>query len=255
MHIRNLKVFCDVVGRHSFSKAAADNDMTQSGASQAVQQLEEYLQVQLIDRSKRPFLLTQEGTAFHAGCLSILREFDSLTEEVRSIGRDVTGQSSIAAIYSIGLSYLPEIQKAVKETYPKAEVRFQFGHPDEVYRLVEQGMVDFGLVSYPKSSKTVSTTAWKEERMILAADSAHKLSQASEISATDLATQLLVAFAPNLRIRHEIGPLFAATGNHHANCGRAGPTSTPSNTPWRSIQRLHSFRNPRLGKKSKRDPW
>ena len=69
MHLRNLKVFCDVVDRRSFSRAAAENDMTQSGASQVVQHLEEFLQVQLIDRSKRPFLLTAEGRAFHAGCV------------------------------------------------------------------------------------------------------------------------------------------------------------------------------------------
>lgn len=204
MHLRNLKVFCDVVGRHSFSKAAADNDMTQSGASQAVQQLEEYLQVQLIDRSKRPFLLTAEGNAFHTGCLKILRQFDSLTDEVRSIGHDVTGRCSIAAIYSIGLSYLPELQKSVKQQYPKAEVHFQFGHPDEVYRLVEQGMVDFGLVSYPQSSKAVSTVAWREEEMILAAASNHPLVDVSAVAAEDLSTEALVAFAPKLRIRHEI---------------------------------------------------
>ncbi len=212
MQLRNLKVFCDVVGRHSFSKAAADNDMTQSGASQAVQQLEEYLQVQLIDRSKRPFLLTAEGNAFHAGCLKILRQFDSLTEEVQSIGRDVAGSSSIAAIYSIGLSYLPDFQKEVKERYPQADVRFQFGHPDEVYRLVEQGIVDFGLVSYPQSSKSISTMAWREERMILAAAENHPLGNAAEISPTDLATQSLVAFAPNLRIRHEIDRFLRQLG-------------------------------------------
>lgn len=204
MHLRNLKVFCDVVSRNSFSRAATDNDMTQSGASQAVQQLEEFLQVQLIDRSKRPFLLTAEGSAFHAGCLKLLRQFDTLTEEVRSLSQDVTGRASIAAIYSIGLSYLPELQKAVKRQYPKAEVRFQFGHPDEVYRLVEQGMVDFGLVSYPQASKTVSATAWRSEEMILAAAQNHPLCDCPEVTCEDLAKQLLVAFAPNLRIRHEI---------------------------------------------------
>lgn len=204
MQLRNLKVFCDVVGRHSFSKAATDNDMTQSGASQAVQQLEEYLQVQLIDRSKRPFLLTAEGSAFHAGCVNILRQFDTLKEEVRSIGREVTGRSSIAAIYSIGLSYLPELQRAVKSSYPDAEVRFQFGHPDEVYRLVEQGVVDFGLVSYPKSSKAISSIDWREENMILAAAANHPLSNQQEVLPNQLTSEALVAFAPNLRIRHEI---------------------------------------------------
>ena len=204
MHLRNLRVFCDVVARHSFSKAAADNDMTQSGASQAVQQLEEYLRVQLIDRSKRPFVLTPEGSAFHVGCLKILRQFDSLADEVRSIGREITGQASIASIYSIGLSYLPDIKRTVSRRYPKAEVRFQFGHPDEVYRLVEQGIVDFGLVSYPKSGKAITAIAWREERMILAAARSHPLARADQVAPSDLASQSLVAFAPNLKIRHEI---------------------------------------------------
>lgn len=204
MHLRNLKVFCDVVGRNSFSKAASDNAMTQSGASQAVQQIEEYLQVQLIDRSKRPFILTAEGSAFYAGCLQILRQFETLTEEVRSIGHDLTGRASVAAIYSVGLSYLPNLQKAFKARYPKAEVRYQFAHPDEIYRLVEQGMVDFGLVSYPQSSKSISATDWLEETMQLFAPAQHPLCSSPEVQPSDLSSESLVAFAPNLRIRHEI---------------------------------------------------
>ena len=124
MHLKNLKVFCDVVARHSFSKAAQDNDMTQSGASQAVQQLEEYLHVQLIDRSKRPFVLTAEGDAFHRGCLKVLRSFDSLTDEVRSMGNAVAGKTSIASIYSVGLSYLPDIKKSVSEQFSKVQGAF-----------------------------------------------------------------------------------------------------------------------------------
>jgi DNA-binding transcriptional LysR family regulator len=158
----------------------------------------------LIDRSKRPFLLTAEGNAFHSGCVQLLRQFETLTEEVRSIGHEVTGRASMAAIYSVGLSYLPQLQKAVKAKHPKAEVRYQFGHPDEVYRLVEQGMVDFGLVSYPQSSKTVTATAWLQERMLLVAPVDHPLASTAEVVVQDLVNESLVAFAPNLRIRHEI---------------------------------------------------
>ena len=204
MHLRNLRVFCDVVHRRSFSRAASDNHMTQSGVSQAVQQLEEHLQVQLIDRSKRPFVLTAEGDVFHAGCLQLLRQFDALTEEVRSIGHQLSGRATIAAIYSVGLSYLPQLQRLVKSRYPQAEVRYQFGHPDEVYRLVEQGVVDFGLVSYPESSKTISLTDWRLEQMLLVAPPGHRLSQLEQVEPGDLADENMVAFAPNLRIRHEI---------------------------------------------------
>lgn len=204
MHLRNLKVFCDVVARHSFSKAAADNAMTQSGASQAVQQLEEHLQVRLIDRSKRPFLLTAEGSAFHAGCVQILRQYETLTEEVRAIGNEISGRASMAAIYSVGLCYLPRLQLAVKAAHPKAEVRYQFGHPDEIYRLVEQGLVDFGLVSYAQPSKTISTVEWIDEPMRLVAPACHPLRNKAEVYPQDLLSESLVAFAPNLRIRHEI---------------------------------------------------
>ena len=61
MHLKLLKVFCDVVSQRSFSRAADDNGISQSGASQMVNQLEEYLGVKLLDRSKRPFVLTREG--------------------------------------------------------------------------------------------------------------------------------------------------------------------------------------------------
>ena len=45
MHVKSLKVFCDVVGRRSFSRAADENGISQSGASQMVHHLEEHLGV------------------------------------------------------------------------------------------------------------------------------------------------------------------------------------------------------------------
>lgn len=204
MHLRNLRVFCDVVRRNSFSRAAVDHEMTQSGVSQAVQQLEEYLQVKLIDRSKRPFLLTAEGKAFYTGCVQTLNQFDGLTEEVRSLGTQLGGRVTIAAIYSIGLGYLPLLQRIVGARLPQAQVRYQFGHPDEVYRLVEQGLVDFGLISYPESSKSVCVADWRDERMLVVAPSGHALSNRSNVQPCDLADESLVAFAPNLKIRMEI---------------------------------------------------
>ncbi len=204
MHLRYLKVFCDVVERRSFSKAAAANGMTQSGVSQVVQQLEEHLGARLLDRSKRPLLLTPEGSVFHSGCQKILREFDALVEEIRAVGNDVSGTVSIAAIYSIGLSYLPELQKLVREAYPKLDVRFRFCHPDEVYRLVERGAVDFGLVSYPQPSASLSAELWRIERMALVAPADHPLACRPEVAPDQLRSESLVAFAPKLKIRHEI---------------------------------------------------
>ena len=65
MNIKSLKIFCDIVTQRSFSRAASDNGISQSGASQVVSQLEGRLGVQLIERSKRPLVLTREGKVFY----------------------------------------------------------------------------------------------------------------------------------------------------------------------------------------------
>ena len=92
MHLKSLRVFCDVVRRRSFSRAADENSISQSAASQMVHHLEEHLGVKLIDRSKRPFVLTSEGAEFYEGCRGIVRRYFALEEKVRS-RRNISGNS------------------------------------------------------------------------------------------------------------------------------------------------------------------
>ena len=72
MHLETLRLYCDVVRLRSFSRGAEQNFVSQSAASQAVQQLERQLGVALIDRTKRPFVVTPEGEAFYAACRALL---------------------------------------------------------------------------------------------------------------------------------------------------------------------------------------
>ena len=72
MNFEALRIFCDVVRFQSFSRGAIANSVSQSAASQAVRQLEKRLQVQLIDRSKRPWQMTAEGKIFFQGCQEIV---------------------------------------------------------------------------------------------------------------------------------------------------------------------------------------
>ena len=183
--------------------------MTQSAASQSVQHLEDFLSVQLIDRTKRPFVLTAEGQKFYDGLAGVLRQFDSLVDEVRlggtTSGEEVTGHVVVASIYSIGLSYMPVLEEKFQKNYSSASFAYQLAHPHEVYRMVEHGTVDFGMVSYPdQNHPSLQTTLWRHEPMILVASPRHRLSTLGRISPEALSQVGLVAFANNLRIRQEI---------------------------------------------------
>ena len=212
MNLKSLKVFCDVVGRRSFSRAAEENGMTQSGVSQIVNHLEEHLNVQLIDRTKRPFMLTPEGEAYYEGCRKLVQRYFALEEEVKTLHEEVSGRVSVASIYSIGLSHMNRFVQSFLKRYPKSNVRLQYQHPRRVYELIETDQVDLGLVSYPKSSRTIQATAWREEPMVVVCAPAHALTRKSEARLEDLHGLDLVAFDPDLEIREELDRALASRG-------------------------------------------
>jgi DNA-binding transcriptional LysR family regulator len=204
MHIKALKVFCDVVGRRSFSRAADENGISQSGASQIVHQLEDYLGVRLIDRSKRPFVLTPEGDAYYTGCRKLVQRFFALEDEVRTLHLEVAGQVGVASIYSVGLSHLNHYVQEFLSQHPKANVRLEYQHPDRVYELIETDQADLGLVSYPKSSRTIKANDWREEPMLLVCAPTNRLASLEQVAVNDLTGSKLVSFDHELRIRREI---------------------------------------------------
>ena len=204
MHIKSLKIYCDIVERRSFSRAADDNGISQSNASQVVHQLEERLGVQLLDRSKRPFILTPEGERYLEGARQIVRLHDELEESVRTLHNASAGRLLVASIYSVGLAHMSLFMRQFSAKYPNAQVRLEYLHPDRVLEVVEQGDVDLGLVSYPEESRTLAAIPWRSETLVVVCHPKHRFANASSIRFADLSGEPLVAFEAGLRIRSEI---------------------------------------------------
>ena len=212
MNIKSLKIFCDIVARRSFSRAAEENGISQSGASQVVSQLENRLGVQLIERSKRPLVPTREGQVFFDGCRKIIDRYDALEDEVRSLHEQVAGRVRVAAIYSVGLHHMSRYLQEFMSQHPKANVRLEYLHPERVLECVEQGEADIGVVSYPRSTRTVHAEPWREEPMVLVCAPGHPFARRETIQLAALEGQAMVSFDPDLVIRHDIDRVLAARG-------------------------------------------
>lgn len=204
MHLKSLRVFCDVVRRRSFSRAAGENSISQSAASQMVQQLEDRLGVKLIDRSKRPFVLTPEGEVFYDGCRVLIERYAALEERVRSLHQEVDGRVTVASIYSIGLHSMNQTIQKFLGRYPRANVRLEYHHPDRVYEYVEQDIADLGLVSYPRASRTIEALIWREEPMVLVCAPGHPLAGKKRVALSELHGHKMVSFDRGLTIRREV---------------------------------------------------
>jgi DNA-binding transcriptional LysR family regulator len=204
MNLKSLKLFCDIVGKRSFSRAATENGVSQSSASQIVNGLEEELGVRLIDRTRRPLVLTPEGQLYYEGCRRIVQHYFALEEQVRTLHEEVAGRVSVASIYSVGLSHMNRLVQAFLRAHPRANARVQYQHPHRVAELVEAEQVDLGVVSYPKSSRHLTATLWREEPMRLVCSPSHPLAAKNEVRLEELHGLDMVAFDADLQIRHEI---------------------------------------------------
>ena len=209
MHLRFLKIFCDIVDLGSFSRAAAANDVSQSNASQVVQHLEEHLGVQLIDRSRRPFVVTPEGNRFHEGCRVIVQRYDDLEREVRSLHEASAARLTVASIYSVGLAHMSSYLREFLAAHPQADVRLEYLHPHRVYETVDSGQADLGLVSYPEESASLTTIPWRTEPMVIVCYPHHPLTRRRSATLEMLRGESIVAFQAGLKIREEIDRVLA----------------------------------------------
>ncbi|MBA3483557.1 MAG: LysR family transcriptional regulator [Pirellulales bacterium] len=209
MHIRSLKIFCDVVDRRSFSRAADDNDISQSSCSQVVQAIEERLEVQLLDRSKRPFELTAEGQRFYDGCRQIVKRYEELEEEVRTLHDAEARSLVVASIYSVGLHHMSAFMQRFSAEHPRASVRLEYLHPHRVCEVVESGDAELGIVSYPKETDTLRAIPWRNEPLVLVCHPAHRLARESSIDLKAVAGESFVAFEHGLAIREAIDRALA----------------------------------------------
>lgn len=212
MQLKALKIFCDVVHRRSFSRAAEENGISQSGASQVVHQLETELGVKLIDRSKRPFILTPEGETYYAGCRDIVEQYVELERRVRQRHEEAAGRVRVASIPSVGMLYMSRAVEEFMAQYPQADVRVEYRHPERVYQEVLEDEADLGLVSYPKASRNIEVIPWREETMVLACAPGHRFGERAAIGLADLREVRLIHFTAELPIRHEIDKALDAEG-------------------------------------------
>lgn len=212
MNIESLRIFCSVVQHESFSRGATANNVTQSAATQAVHRLEEELQVRLLDRSRRPFVLTPEGEISYDGFRRVLEHYDNVFDQVRSLHKEINGKISVAAIYSVGLHSMGACMRSFMRKFPKATVRLEYLRPNEVYEAVAEGLVDLGIVSYPEPSSEIEVLPLRSEPMVLVCPPNHRLAQHETISISSLGDEPFVGFDRQLIIRKKIDRLFRRHG-------------------------------------------
>jgi DNA-binding transcriptional LysR family regulator len=212
MQIDTLKIYCDVVRLHSFSRGAEANNVLQATASLTVQRLEKHLGVTLIDRSCRPWKLTRQGRSFYDGCREMLESYYALESAVRGTQAAVHAVVRVAAIYSVNLHDMSRCVRRFSELWPQARVELEYLHPTRVCERVLNDEVDLGIISFPQGRRDFTVIPWREEPMVVACHPQHRLAREKKIAPRQLVGEPFVGFDTDLVIRKRIDGFLREQG-------------------------------------------
>jgi DNA-binding transcriptional LysR family regulator len=204
VNLETLKLYCDVVRLRSFSRGAAANTVSQSAASQAIQQLESELDAALLDRSRRPLVPTEQGQVFYEACRTLLQGFDKARADLAEARERVEGTVRVAAIYSVGLHDMSRHMQPFMSAYPHARVLLECLHPHKVVEAVLNDEADLGVLSYPTATRALTVLPLRMEPMAVVAHPAHRLARRRAVAPGDLEGEKFVAFDRDLAIRRAI---------------------------------------------------
>jgi DNA-binding transcriptional LysR family regulator len=204
VQLETLRLYRDVVRLGSFSRGAEQNRVSQSAASQAVQLLERELGASLIDRTRRPFVVTPEGRTFYEACRALLEGWDKARAEVAAVKEQVAGTVRVAAIYSVGLHDMSHPLQRFMARYPSARVQLECLHPHKVVEAVVSGHADVGIMSYPPADRALTVLPLRAEPMAFVCHPNHRLARRRVVRPEDLQGEPFVAFDRELTIRKAI---------------------------------------------------
>lgn len=179
---RRLKVFHAVARLLSFTKAAEALHMTQPAVTFQVRQLEEQFNTRLFDRTHNRITLTEAGRSVYNYSSRIFELYDEMDNSVREITGDVSGVLIIGASMTIAEYMLPALLGEFKRAYPDVGLRLKVGNSDAIVSMVENNIIDLGVVEAPVANKNLAVELCREDQLVLIVPPEHPLAENKKIT-------------------------------------------------------------------------
>ncbi|MCC8402681.1 LysR family transcriptional regulator [Paraburkholderia sp. MMS20-SJTN17] len=148
MKLDDIEAFVAVVHSQSLSQAAEVLALTQPAVTRRIQNFEEALGVELLDRNTKPLKTTPMGRAVYDQCRAIVREVDALRHLV-------TENAPLAGVLRMGVAQTVAdvaMLKALHElrgAYPELRAQVSTGWGNPLLQKVEDGELDAAILLLP----------------------------------------------------------------------------------------------------------
>jgi LysR family hydrogen peroxide-inducible transcriptional activator len=222
--LKQLRYLVAVADTLHFGKAADAANISQPSLSAQIQQLEEALGAQLVERTKRRVLLTPAGTEVTARARRILAEVRDLSDSVQGKAAPLAGDLRLGVIPTVGPYLLPRVLPSLRRTYPDLRLYLREDQTERLAERLKSGDLDALLLAMPVNEPSFEVEPLFDESFVVALPAGHPLAARNQVTESDLGGEHVLlleeghcfreqalAVCNNTRLRDRERESFAAT--------------------------------------------
>lgn len=166
--VKQLRYFLALAEKRHFGRAAAASFVSQPAFSNAIQELETLLGVQLVDRTNRQVTITAVGQEVATQARLCLRDIESLVELARQDRAPLSGMLRLGVIPTIAPFLLPTVLPRLRKHFPDLELYLTEDQTQNIHQQLLDGELDVLLLAMPVQLRSVEEYALFEDKFLLA---------------------------------------------------------------------------------------
>ena len=196
-----------------FRRAAEQCHVSQPTLSGQLQELEERLGVQLVERSRRAqVVLTPIGRTIAERARIVLRDVQDIVDLGKHGQQWLDGTIKLGALPTLGPYLLPHVLPELHQSHPSLKLYVREGMPAPLIRSLEEGDLDLLLFPMPIREADLDSARIFREQLWVVLPSDDPLAAKEEIERNDLGGKTVLALEPGHRLYEQVAELCREFG-------------------------------------------
>jgi LysR family transcriptional regulator, low CO2-responsive transcriptional regulator len=191
---RQVRAFCVLARTGSFTQAARELHLTQSGVSHSMKALEGDVRCRLLDRMGKKVVLTQAGEQFLTHATKILQEMEDARESLTQLGKWGRGRLRLGASTTACQYLIPQVLREFKESFPEHAITIEPGDTTELVTALLRHRIDLALALEPDKEAQLEFHPLFTDELHLIVSALHPWAQAGRIERSELPRQNYILY-------------------------------------------------------------
>ena len=210
--LKQMRYLVALEEKRHFRRAAEAEGVTQPSLSAQIAELEDLLNMQLVERGRRPVTFTSSGREIVARARRVVDEVQGLQDLAATLRDGDGGTLFLGSSFTIGPYLLPTVLRTLHSDHPDLSLYIREGTPADLEQEILAGTHDVVLTQLPVRSPELEVVPIFREPLFLVVSHQHPLADREAVSRSDMSGLNILTLGPKYALHLQVSAICHDVG-------------------------------------------